>query len=294
MGIPEFHEGLLPEGVHQATLSEMLQRFAYGGTRRSYLGNLLSELYDLLWRVGGTDLAVGGSFITGEGNPRDIDCAILIPPAGVDIGSQRWDRRDLVHMDIKPCRSKNELADWYSFFQLDRARKRFKGCVQLEIPMPRTSMSEEALKRLDSEPLRGSPRGRFPGVPREDKIDVVARLIFDDLQEEKKKGESATKRMTRAMYKILKEKDPTKAAKVVLPDDFDDIWPDKKGKYRNWDDISDVRLKPNELRVIELTKLQLRDLPDAELERIYVNTLKRDEFPDALEKVIAKLIKSKK
>ena len=77
MAIPELNDdGLLPEGLHECSLGEILERFGrfQQSDRRRRLGQRLQEF---LGDVGSTGLAVAvvidGSFVTGKPEPNDID-----------------------------------------------------------------------------------------------------------------------------------------------------------------------------------------------------------------------------
>jgi len=289
MSIPELLDDVLPEGIYETSLSEVLQRFAYSSTKRAYLGNLIGELYDVLWRAGGSDLVIGGSFITAENEPRDIDCAILIPSSELSYFTQRWDREDLVHIDIKLCQTRSELRNWYGFLQLDRAEKKFKGVLKIEVPSPRPSPSEEAWSRLVSEPLLGKPRGTFSNTPREEKIDVIARDVLEKLEEQKKRGEGISKKIAQYGYAYLKKKDPTGG--LILPEDFDKVWPDKRTP-RDHFDFSDFSLKQNELAIIQITKNHLRQLPPDRLDKMYHDSIKKSDIPSSLTDFLDKIILS--
>ena len=91
MAIPDFdNNGLLPEGVHEASESELFERFRYfkSSTRRIELSRKLKE-YLAEIRHSGLDLEVfvDGSFVTSEDEPNDIDL-ILILPADFDFDAE--------------------------------------------------------------------------------------------------------------------------------------------------------------------------------------------------------------
>jgi uncharacterized protein DUF6932 len=77
--LPEFNErGDLPEGIHSATLAEVLARFGNVG-RRAMLGRRLERIHAL---ANGTKhlsrFIVFGSFITGKAEPNDVDIFLLM------------------------------------------------------------------------------------------------------------------------------------------------------------------------------------------------------------------------
>lgn len=82
MPIPDFNElGLLPEGLHTATLDEIRQRFG-----RPTLSNRRYELFqglrELLDELAGSQIVdhiiVNGSFVTEKQDPGDIDLIVAL------------------------------------------------------------------------------------------------------------------------------------------------------------------------------------------------------------------------
>lgn len=91
MAIPDFdNNGLLSEGVHEASESELFERFRYfkSSTRRIELSHKLKEYLKEIRHSGlDLDVFVDGSFVTSEDESRDIDL-ILILPADFDIDAE--------------------------------------------------------------------------------------------------------------------------------------------------------------------------------------------------------------
>ena len=83
MAIPDLTEhGLLPVGVHDATLDEVVARFGSGTPRRAELGANLRRFAALLEDIGlFTDLFVDGSFTTDAEPPGDVDVVMQLPGA---------------------------------------------------------------------------------------------------------------------------------------------------------------------------------------------------------------------
>lgn len=83
MAIPDLTEhGLLPVGVHEATLDEVVARFGSGTPRRAELGESLRRFAALLEDIGlFTDLFVDGSFTTDAEPPGDVDVVMQLPTA---------------------------------------------------------------------------------------------------------------------------------------------------------------------------------------------------------------------
>ena len=84
--IPPFNEhGELPEGVHEATWAELVERYGLSAQRTWLLGQLGPALRAL--QTAGADMVfVGGSFVTSKPDPQDID-AYWVPGTGTRIPS---------------------------------------------------------------------------------------------------------------------------------------------------------------------------------------------------------------
>lgn len=78
--LPEFNDdGALPEGVHQATESEVLDRFAGGSARRKWLADRLQELLSTARATGQLSrVFLWGSFVTDKESPNDLDVLIVM------------------------------------------------------------------------------------------------------------------------------------------------------------------------------------------------------------------------
>lgn len=90
MPIPELNEhGLLPEGLHECTLDEVVARFGQF-TVSDRRVHLVSRLRDYFGELGSTNLAafvvVDGSFVTGKEEPGDVDLLVALR-SDVDLGA---------------------------------------------------------------------------------------------------------------------------------------------------------------------------------------------------------------
>jgi hypothetical protein len=73
MAIPPFDEsGNLPEGIWEATIEEVKERYAYNFRRRWHLERL-EKAIQLIKDAEGTTLFLDGSFITSKDRPDDYD-----------------------------------------------------------------------------------------------------------------------------------------------------------------------------------------------------------------------------
>ena len=84
MPIPPLNEhGLLPAGIHDASLDEVQQRFGVfqGGEQRPRLFARLAELAAAMQRSGLFQaLLIDGSFVTATPHPNDIDLVAVLQP----------------------------------------------------------------------------------------------------------------------------------------------------------------------------------------------------------------------
>jgi hypothetical protein len=80
MALPEFDSrGDLPEGVHPATMGEVLSRFAIGTAQRQRVAARLQRIFDLATSTRQLDrLIVFGSFVTDKPEPNDVDVVLVM------------------------------------------------------------------------------------------------------------------------------------------------------------------------------------------------------------------------
>ena len=73
------NNGDLPIGIHQATLTEILQHFGTGTGQRKLLGQQLERIYMLASSTGQVArFVVFGSFVTAKPSPGDVDIFLLM------------------------------------------------------------------------------------------------------------------------------------------------------------------------------------------------------------------------
>lgn len=86
MTLPAFNEhGELPEGVHQASLEDVLARFGSGSPQREEVAGRLQRILELAAGTGHLDrLIIFGSFVTAKPEPNDVD-VILVMQAEFDL-----------------------------------------------------------------------------------------------------------------------------------------------------------------------------------------------------------------
>lgn len=141
--IPEFTaDGLLPRGIHPATLEEVFERFG-GNERRERLLVGLTEALRLLHAAGCRRVYINGSFVTSKERPNDIDACWDI--SGVDV-----DALDPVFFEFDNGRAAQKArfgAEFFpaqvpegitgkaflDFFQVDRQTGEPKGIIEIEL-----------------------------------------------------------------------------------------------------------------------------------------------------------------
>jgi hypothetical protein len=137
--IPEFDErGNLPPGIHQATWTEIVTRYATSARRRELLDGLLDALRSL--KIAGCRTAyLDGSFVTSEIRPGDFDPCWESGATSLD--AELRDFRD--RRAAQKARYGGELfpAEWpaqadgttyLGYFQRDR-KGRAKGIVAIDL-----------------------------------------------------------------------------------------------------------------------------------------------------------------
>ena len=66
--------GDLPEGVHRATLDEVLERFGHGTPQREIMTGRLNRVLELARGTGKLErFIIFGSYITAKPEPNDVD-----------------------------------------------------------------------------------------------------------------------------------------------------------------------------------------------------------------------------
>jgi len=79
MPIPTLQEnGFLPPGLYLADLDEIQERFGRTSERRRTLFNRLRTFVDAARHVEAVRMFIGGSYVTAQTNPRDVDVVIWV------------------------------------------------------------------------------------------------------------------------------------------------------------------------------------------------------------------------
>ena len=87
--IPPFNDsGVLPPGVHPATLDEVEGRFGHESELRRAQVESLRWMMDLAKRAGVQRIVLNGSFVTDIIEPNDVDCVLLAANSEVDASAE--------------------------------------------------------------------------------------------------------------------------------------------------------------------------------------------------------------
>ncbi len=130
--IPPFNEhGLLPPGVHLASLEEVSDRLGHQSELRRVQIESLGWLCDSAKRAGVLRLVINGSFVTEILEPNDIDCVLLIGrgfPADVEAESELLTGFPFLEIQLVQEVAFRVLVE--SFFATDRLYHR-KGMIEV-------------------------------------------------------------------------------------------------------------------------------------------------------------------
>ena len=143
--IPEFTaSGLLPAGIHSATLEEVRERFG-GNERREQLLTGLVEALRLLRAAGCRHVYMDGSFVTSKERPNDIDVCWDIEGVDVDMlddvffdfANGRAAQKRRFGAEFLPAQTREGITGktFLEFFQLDEETGNPKGIIELRLDM---------------------------------------------------------------------------------------------------------------------------------------------------------------
>ncbi len=141
--IPAFTAyGLLPQGIHHATLEEVFERFG-GNERREQLLIGLIEALRLLRAAGCRRVYINGSFVTAKERPNDIDVcwdiegvdADVLDPVFFDFDDGRAAQKTRFGAEFFPAQVPEGVTGraFLDFFQVDKQTGGPKGIIKLEL-----------------------------------------------------------------------------------------------------------------------------------------------------------------
>jgi hypothetical protein len=94
--------GLLPEGIHPATLEELQVKFGSTGEARIELYTRLMSFLQLVRSFGMfTSIVIDGSFVTDKPTPKDIDAVLILPGSGLKRLVEHADYYKLENLEVK-------------------------------------------------------------------------------------------------------------------------------------------------------------------------------------------------
>ncbi len=130
--IPPFDDsGLLPSGVHLATLSEIEAHFGNQSELRRVKMESVRWMVDLAIRAGIQRIVLNGSFVTDIMEPNDVDCVLLMGSGLPNDETAESELRDgLPFLDIALVRQRNFDRLVKRTFAADRHGKP-KGMVEV-------------------------------------------------------------------------------------------------------------------------------------------------------------------
>jgi len=135
MPIPPFNsEGLLPGGIHQASLEEIIQRFGGPSAVRHAIAESLKWAFEAAIKAGISRFIVDGSFVDRKADPNDVDC-ILLSHADYPRDSQaaRELEEGIPYVQILVFEDSQDFEDFLRLqFMVDR-RGRSRGVVEIRL-----------------------------------------------------------------------------------------------------------------------------------------------------------------
>jgi hypothetical protein len=146
MPLPDLNEDAdLPEGVHRATLDEVVARFRGRGAKRQSVTAWLLRIHQLAAATGKTQrFIVFGSYVTAKPAPNDVDIVLVMRDDFKLAGCDEQSRKLFDHRQaetefgasifwIRPALLLNDTLDEFiAYWQIKRDRTR-RGIVEVEI-----------------------------------------------------------------------------------------------------------------------------------------------------------------
>ncbi|QCD61621.1 DUF6932 family protein [Tenacibaculum maritimum] len=172
MKIPEFtNEGKLPTGIHICSGADFLTRFCNGEIRKDF-EKPISDILDYAKDRGAVEIFIGGSFITANKNPRDLDCVIVFQ-------EDRYIPNNTEKVDIKGFKFDILFASLQSPNIIDSYIKLFSTC--------RYGSKDVGLIQIDL--YDRNKRWEIRHYPSDDDFEIIKRVYNDrsliDLKEKK-------------------------------------------------------------------------------------------------------------
>jgi len=140
--IPSFlSNGLLPEGLHAASVSEVISRFSGGSNGRRRISERVRRWIELCRSAGGRRFCLNGSYVTSTQTPNDADAVVWLGPDFSD----RVAAGDAVACELTvifatrtdehlfAAENRRDWEDWIDFFSRTRDAAVRKGLVEVTL-----------------------------------------------------------------------------------------------------------------------------------------------------------------
>ena len=133
--------GVLPQGIHTATLSEVAEKFAGNQHRRKLLNGLV-EAAKSLQQAGCKRIYVDGSFVTGKPKPDDYDGCWdpnsidpkQLDPVFLDFSNGRRNQKLKYLGEMFPFGiERGSGKHFVDFFQVEKFTGKSKGIVEIDL-----------------------------------------------------------------------------------------------------------------------------------------------------------------
>ncbi|MCD8423653.1 hypothetical protein [Tenacibaculum finnmarkense] len=135
MKIPDFtNEGKLPKGIHICSGEEFINRFCAKDIRKDF-NKPISDILDYARERGAVRLFIGGSFVTSNNNPRDLDCVIVFNqdrfiPNNTEEVSIKGLKFDILFASLE---SRNLIDTYIKLFSTCRYGGKDVGLIQVDL-----------------------------------------------------------------------------------------------------------------------------------------------------------------
>ena len=140
MPIPPFNQhGLLPPGIHPATLEEVVQKLGFSSKRQDLIERGLKPVVEQLKALGVREVYLNGSFTTSKPSPGDIDGYVLTrvgSPLELEVVEHDEEWKATYSVDLWPAYTDEpgEMSqDWWQehFGHTKEQPPKAKGIVKL-------------------------------------------------------------------------------------------------------------------------------------------------------------------
>lgn len=136
MPIPPFtDEGLLPSGIHIASLDEVIARFGGPGEVRGAIAESLKWATEAAVKAGIARFIVDGSFVDRKADPNDADCILLTHSHyAKDSAAARELEEGIPYVQMIIFENEQDFEGFLRLqFMVDR-RGRSRGVVEIRLP----------------------------------------------------------------------------------------------------------------------------------------------------------------